>query len=269
MKKNSLFIMIVCFIWLQACETDTSIDIGPRNSITPVFASNVFPAIFDVNNLEKTFVALNFDKDVKLDGEELKFQVSYQKENNRATLATFSTLPAAIEFKLTDVVAVLGMELSKVKPGDNFLVETLIKKGGVYYRSKANYNFSAVCAYDADFVTGTYNVESKSWGSSGIVTLTADENDPYTINVVGLAAMDNFVEDKGPLKFVVNPNNFEVTCPKAILSTKVMNKYDNYAYEGAYPGKLNTCNGTYNMSFAITVDQGSFGEFTDFVFTKK
>jgi hypothetical protein len=63
---------------------------------------------------------------------------------------------------------------------------------------------------------------------------------------------------------IVNPLNFEVKAVKTVIAT-VAFQYHNIAYEGF--GILNTCNGTYEMTFTITVDEGSFGT-NAFTFTK-
>ncbi|MDY0078560.1 MAG: hypothetical protein RBR87_14930, partial [Bacteroidales bacterium] len=89
--------------------------------------------------------------------------------------------------------------------------------------------------------------------------ITIDPTDEYIVYVAGLAALDGLDEDKGPLKMVVNPLNFEVKAIRTVLATAAFG-YDNIAYEGF--GILNTCDGTYNMNFTITVDQGSFGQYS-------
>ncbi len=53
----------------------------------------------------------------------------------------------------------------------------------------------------------------------GNVTITVDPDDPYIVYVAGLIELDGLPEDKGPLKMVVNPLNFEVTAVKTVLAT--------------------------------------------------
>jgi hypothetical protein len=126
-------------------------------------------------------------------------------------------------------------------------------------------NAAAVCAYDPEMVSGSYKAVSADWAVDGPVTITVDPEDEYTIYVAGLAELDGLTEDKGPLKMVVNPLNFEVTAERTVLASIAFD-YTNIAYEGF--GLLNTCDGTYEMNFTITVDQGSFGQFP-FTLTKQ
>jgi hypothetical protein len=62
----------------------------------------------------------------------------------------------------------------------------------------------------------------------------------------------------------VNELNFDVVAVKTVLASAAWS-YTNFAYAGS--GKLNTCDGTFEIFFTITVDQGSFGSY-DFVLTK-
>ena len=58
---------------------------------------------------------------------------------------------------------------------------------------------------------------------------------------------------------VINPLNFEVTVDRQVLVSDLSPwdlTYTNLAYEGF--GKVNTCDGSYNMTFTISVDQGNF-----------
>ncbi len=90
-------------------------------------------------------------------------------------------------------------------------------------------------------------------GCRRTVTVTVDPDDEYTVYVAGLAALDGLDEDLGPLKMTVNPLNFEVTAERTVLASVAFSGYTNIAYEGF--GTLNTCDGTYEMNFTITVDQ--------------
>jgi len=53
--------------------------------------------------------------------------------------------------------------------------------------------------------------------------------------------------------------------PWDMQSGIVWGVYNNIAYEGT--GTFSSCDGTYNMNFTITVDEGSFGAFP-FTFTR-
>ena len=140
---------------------------------------------------------------------------------------------------------------------------------GKIYRSNAAINPAVVCAYDPSFVTGSFHSKADAnWGSEGDITITVDPTDQYVLYVSGLETMEGLVEDKGPLKMVINPKNYDVTVKRQPLASSLAPwglSYTNLAYEGS--GKLNTCDATYDMVFTISVDQGTFGTYT-FTFTK-
>ena len=83
------------------------------------------------------------------------------------------------------------------------------------------------------------------------------------------SSMEGLVEDKGPLKMIINPNSYNVVAEKTVLASSTAAwglPYTNYYYSGS--GKLNTCNGTYTMSYTIGIDQGSWGSF-NFTLTRQ
>lgn len=92
----------------------------------------------------------------------------------------------------------------------------------------------------------------------GTVQVALDPNDEYTLLVTGIAALDGFTEDGGPLPLIIDPASYAVTVPKTMLATKVYS-YDNFSYSGS--GTLNTCSREIQLNMAITVDQGSFGSY--------
>jgi hypothetical protein len=122
------------------------------------------------------------------------------------------------------------------------------------------------CAFDPLLVVGNYRAVSSAWDVDGPVTITADPNDPFIVYVAGLAALDGLNENLGPLKMVIDPNSYNVAAVKTALASNAWG-YSNFSYQGS--GKLNTCNGTYSMSFSITVDQGTFANNQAFTFTKQ
>ncbi|MDY0103943.1 MAG: hypothetical protein RBS07_13495 [Lentimicrobium sp.] len=249
----------------SACETEVDDPAGLRNEGIVPSITNLNPAAFDVNDPENTFV--KFDLDVATGVSEVIVTASYNGVLSRIPIKNITTFPAKdIVIYMRDVATALGIQLNEIEPGDVFTLEATTIQGGKTYRSNAVIKAGAVCAYDPDMVTGTYNAASADWAVDGNVTITVDPEDEYIIYVAGLAALDGLTEDLGPLKMVVNPLNFEVIAEKTTLASVAFSGYTNIAYEGF--GTLNTCNGTYEMNFTITVDQGGFGQFP-FTFTKQ
>jgi len=120
------------------------------------------------------------------------------------------------------------------------------------------------CAFDKNLTVGSYHSVSASWNTSGNVTFTDDPNNPYTIFVAGLETLDNLIEDKGPLVMHIDPVTYAVKADKTVLATDAFG-YHNIAYSGS--GTYNSCDGSFAMTFDISVDEGDFGNF-GFTMTK-
>ena len=249
----------------SACETEVDDPAGLRGEGVVPSITNLNPAAFDVNDPGNTFIQFNLD--VPTDKvSEVAFVASYNGDMRRVALSNITSFPANdVKIYMRDVAAALGIQIDAVNPGDVFTLEAITTQGDKTYRSSAVINAAAVCAYDPDMVTGTYNAASADWGVDGNVTITVDPANEYIVYVAGLAELDGLTEDKGPLKMIVNPLNFEVKAEKTVLASIAFD-YTNIAYEGF--GILNTCDGTYDMNFTITVDQGSFGQ-NAFTLTKQ
>ncbi|HNS30432.1 MAG TPA: hypothetical protein PKL52_07860 [Tenuifilaceae bacterium] len=266
MKKiKFLSLLAIMALLFAACETVVEDPAGPRGVAPVPGIVNLNPATFDVLDLENTFIKFT----LVLEGSgvsQANILASFKGNKQRVNITSVSSFPSDITITLAEVVNKLGMVLDSIKPADlfNFEVQTVV--GGKTYYSSAAFNVAVVCGYDVANVTGSYYVVTEDWGSEGPVTITADPDDDYIVYVSGLAAMDGVTEDLGPLKMVIDPLTFKVTAVKTVLASIAFG-YHNFSYAGS--GELNTCDGTYVMYFAITVDEGSFGGPFEFVFTKQ
>lgn len=235
--KILAFLAIVTFFF-SACETDVIDPAGSRGEGIIPSIENFNPAVFDVNDKENTFIQF----DINVSGvDEVSVIVSFKGDMSRKEIEKLTTFPATVKIFLKDAANLLGVNLDDITPGDAFNFELLTVQGSKTFRSSASFNAAAVCVYDPDLVTGAYHAVSEGWGVDGNVTITVDPDDPYIVYVAGLIELDGLPEDKGPLKMVVNPLNFEVTAVKTVLATNFFG-YDNVAYAGF--GELNTCDGT-------------------------
>lgn len=248
----------------SSCETEVEDPSGERGVGFVPAITNLNPAVFDVNDPSNTFVQFDLNVDPNIVSE-VKFLVSFNDTLQRKELVSFQTFPQNVKIYMHEAATALGISLDDVVAGDAFTIEAITVQGGKTYRSNAVINAAVVCAYNPDNVTGSYRAVSADWAVDGTVTLTVDPDDPYIIYVSGLAELDGLTEDQGPLKMVVNALDFSVKAEKTALASVAWD-YTNLSYEGS--GSLNTCNGTYEMLFAITVDQGSFGSFP-FTLTKQ
>lgn len=262
--KIIAFLAAMVLITFSACETEVVDPSGVRDEGVVPSITNLNPAVFDVNDPENTFIQFDLDADVA-EVSEVVFIVSYNGDKSRVEFERFSTFPNNVVIYMHEVATAMGIQLDDIGPGDLFTFETLTIQGPETYTSNAVINAAVVCAYDPDMVTGSYYAVSPDWAVDGNITITVDPDDEYIIYVSGLAELDGLNEDLGPLKMIVNPLNFEVVAERTVLAS-VAFSYTNFAYEGS--GLLNTCDGTYEMFFSITVDQGSFGGPWQFTFTK-
>lgn len=261
--KIIAFLAAMVLITFTACETEVVDPAGLRSVGVIPSISNLNPAVFDVNDPENTFIQFDLDVDATEVSEAIVI-VSYNGNAARVELERINTFPTNLVIYMHEAATAMGIQLGDIEPGDVFSFEVLTVQGSETYRSSASFNAAVVCAYDPAMVTGAYNAVSADWAVDGGITITVDPDDEYILYVSGLAELDGLTEDQGPLKMIVNPLNFEVTAERTVLAS-VAFSYTNIAYEGT--GLLNTCDGTYEMLFTITVDQGSFGAFA-FTFTK-
>lgn len=259
MKKLKIFGLIAGMVaTFISCETQVDDPAGARGEASVPKITDLNPAVYDVNDLENTFVQFKLVIDDPKVTEAVILVTKGDKK--RVEVARVSSFPATVKLVLKDVVAKLGIQLSSIKPADVFNVEVVTVQGGKSYFSSAAFKAAVVCGYDPLMVIGSYHAVSDDWGLDGNVTITVDPDDEYIVYVTGLASVEGLVEDKGPLKMVINPLDFSVKAAKTVLASDIKPwglPYTGYYYEGA--GTLNTCNGTYTMNFTIGVDQGNWG----------
>lgn len=259
MKTNKIITFLVAMaLAFTSCETEVEDPAGLRSVGIVPSITNLNPAVFDVNDPPNTFIQFDLDADSDVVSE-IKLIVSYNGDKKRAELKSFSTFPQNVKIFMHEAATALGIQLDDIGAGDVISIEAITIQGDKNYRSNAAINAAVVCAYNPANVTGSYRAVSPDWPADGTVTITVDPADQYIVYVAGLAALDGLTEDKGPLKMVVNPLDFSVTAVRTVLASEAFG-YTNIAYEGS--GLLNTCDGTYEMLFTITVDQGSFGAYT-------
>lgn len=268
MKKNKIFGLITALAFIFfSCETEVEDPAGLRGIGVIPEITNLDPAVFDSNDLENTFVqfTVNVD-DPKVD--EVVVVASFKGDKRRTELSRLSSFPATVKVMLSDVASKFGIQLSSIQAADVVNFELITIQGGDPYFSSAAFNAAVVCGYDPEMVTGSYHAVSEGWGLDGNVTITVDPNNEYIVYVSGLAAIEGLNEDQGPLKMIINDKDFSVIAEKTVLASDVAPwglPYTGYNYQGF--GELNTCNGTYTMTYTIGVDQGSWGAY-DFILTK-
>jgi hypothetical protein len=273
MKKIKIISLLIASMAMMLVSCDEYENpVGSRGVGVVPSISSIDPGVFDSNNPTTTYVQFVVDvpEESASSVSEAIIQLSFNEKWERVEYSTITTFPATIKILLSDAASKLGLVLDSITLGDVVNIEVLTVTNGQTYRSKIGVlNAALVCVYDPDKVSGAYHSVSSDWGSEGDITITVDPSDEYTLYVYGLEEMEGLTEDVGPLKMVVNKTDYSVEAPRSIMVSSLAPwgySYTNLAYGGE--GTLNTCDGTYEMAFEISVDQGSFGTY-NFVFTKK
>lgn len=122
-----------------------------------------------------------------------------------------------------------------------------------------------LCEFEEEMLVGTFNYASEDWAEWGVLTLTADPDDPYKIYINGPPSED-LDWNENPVELNVNPNDFTLSGPRCIVAEKDWYGRDNLAFE-ALEGIFDFCAESYTIIFKISVNQGTYGEY-EFVFSK-
>jgi hypothetical protein len=264
MKKIKTLGVIATFILIIFGCSKLKDPAGTRNVGAVPAITNVAPGIFDSKDLVNSYVqfVVNLPSGMQADGAVI--EASYNTNSERIQVAQITTFPATVKLVSGDVLQKLGLAAGAVSNGDVFTLELVTTVDGVPYRSNAVLFISVACAFDKALTVGSYHSVSADWNTAGNVTLTDDPDNPYTIFVAGLETLDGLNEDKGPLVMHIDPVTYAVKADKTVLASSGFG-YHNIAYSGS--GTYNSCDGSFAMTFDISVDEGDFGNFT-FTMTK-
>jgi hypothetical protein len=268
MKK---YIVIAATMLLASCQDTNENLVQSRGMGVVPLMSEPNPALFIAGAIETSYIAfdVSLSEGDKVDKAEV--EVVY---NGKSAIVKPVTLPSSVNLTAAEIVDALGVSPSAVQAGDVFYVYVLTTAGGSTTRSPAAVAVSVVCEFDAALTEGIYNFESSDWAVDGQVTLAADPSDPYKITLTDYPEAEG-VENNltgNKITLVINSTSFKVTGAKTILADNLADfgasyaSYTNYAYEPV-AGMYNSCDGSYTVTFAISVDQGSVGS-SVFVFRR-
>lgn len=244
-----------------ACETEVADPAGERGVGVVTTITDANPAIFVAGNLDESYTEFVVSAEEGVTYDDAYIVVSFNGVSQRTKVKDISSFPQTVTITAAEAAAALGMTIADVESQDYFVFEVEVKVGNKIYRSNGGITVSVVCPFEPTLAFGNYSGISSGWGVNGDITIAVDPDDPYTVYVTGLATIDGLTEDLGPLPMHINPLNFEVTVDKTVLASLVTwgAPYHNIAYAGS--GVFNSCTGDYEMLFAITVDEGSFGSY--------
>ncbi|RXQ93965.1 hypothetical protein EO244_10335 [Ancylomarina salipaludis] len=265
MKINKLYSLIVVFALIfVACDDTNKNLVGSRGvAVIPVI-TDVNPAFY-TSDLANSYVQFVVDLPEGMTVDAAEVQVTYKGKN--AVVQEITTFPTTVTLEALDVISILGINASDVAIDDSFLFHVVTTSNGASSRSTAALNVFVTCEYDPAMAVGSYHVVSEDWEVVGDVTFTADPDDPYKIFVTGIFEMEGGDANDNKLELNIDPNSFKVGVVTSVLGpTAPWGSYTNYYY-GPGGGLFKSCDGSFEMQFKITVDEGSFGTY-NFVFTR-
>src|SRR5659263_661355 len=204
MKRfNIIFIAFILLI-VGGCE-DTNLNLVEQRGVAVVpLISNLNPAVFDSNDLQNTFVEFKLDVPDKTLLTNAIVKISLNGKLKRVDFSTVTTFPQTVKISMKEAATKLGIGIDKIVLGDILNVEIWTTTNGKVYQTSAVLNAAVVCPYFQNQIIGSYHSVSADWASEGDVTITADPTDEFIVYVAGLEAIEGLVEDKGPLKMIIN-----------------------------------------------------------------
>ena len=254
-----------------ACE-DTNEDPVKQRGANVVANLEFTSAPVFTTNIAKSFVefTVSLNEGETADGGSI--EVTYNGEN-ATNVYDITSFPANIHLDASDIIAKMGLDANKVTTSDIFTVYALTTKNGVKTRSIAAANIKVVCDFTPSLSKGVYNVVSESWDAQGVVTLEADQADPYKITVKGFESVDG-VSGVDDVVFHINNASFAIDNKDSFVLSADLSQdwgddyagYTNYTYK-IVSGSYNSCDGTYVVTFNIFCDLGNFGNY-DFTFSR-
>jgi hypothetical protein len=256
MKKIKISGLIVTLIIvLFSCE-ETKDPAGLRGVAVIPAITDLNPAIFDSKDLENSYIEFKVDLLGGAQVDNVKIIGSYNGNLERVDIGEVSAFPSTVRITSAEAAQKLGIALSDIQNGEIFTFELVTTSGGTTTRSNAAVNIPVACAYDVNLATGSYHAVS-DWPSEYDVAITADPDDPFTVYITGLGALDGSTEDNGPYVLHIDPIDYSVSTETKLLTS------DYYGYGGiTYSGDgiFGSCDGSFTLYIDISVgDYGSQG----------
>lgn len=266
MKQYKILAVFFAFAMIfSSCEDTNETLVGSRGVAVVPIISDVNPAFY-TTDFSSTFVKFTVDLQDGDTVDAAELQVTYKGKTE--VLQVINSFPAVITLPAAEVLADLNLAESDVEVDDFFLFHVVTTSQGTSSRSLAAVKVFVTCEFDPILTEGSYHFVSEDMGTEGDVTLTADTNNPYLIAVNGLFAAEGGAPNNNVLYLKINPNNFSVTHETTLLGTTdpFGDGYGNYTF-GPSSGLYKSCPGTFEMVFAVSVTEGSFGN-NKYIFTR-
>ncbi len=268
MKYSKLFLLLMVFGLFAACE-DTNEDLVKQRGVgvVPVMGQ-MSPALYYATDLESSYVEFDVDLSENDNVESAQIEVVYN-DSLSAIVKDLPSLPAKVHLDAVDVFKSLGVDASSVSSNDVLYVYVLTTNNGVTTRSIAADRIKILeCAYDEEMACGAYDCVSEDWEAEGNVVL--NKVDDYTFEIVGFNENVDGISDYGVnIVLQIDPATFNLANVGesfTISPDLTLDWGDDYAGYTDYTytiisGSYDTCTGTYEVEFDISVSIGDFGSY--------
>ncbi len=247
-----LGLIITLVLMINSCE-ELPDPAGVRGMAVVPAITDINPGIFDSRDLENTYVEFVITVPSGTNPEKITVLGSYLDNFERVILSEITSYPATIRIKAADAAGEIGVSLDDIVNGDIFTFELLTRANNMSTYSPAVLVVPVACAYNVALATGGYHAIS-DWPSENDVTIEADPDDPYTVLVSGLGAIDGITEDNGPFVLHINPATYNITAETNTLASDYYG-YGAVTYSGY--GVFSSCDGSYILYIDISV--GAYG----------
>jgi len=258
---------MVAALLIISCEDTNENLVQERGvAVTPTM-SDPSPAYF-TDNIEASYV--QFDLSLP-SGETIdKVQIEVSRGDKSAILKEITLPVTGLIITANEILQALNISANDYNLGDVFSLYILTTKNGKTTRSIAAFTIPVVCYFDPSMLVGNFDFISEDWDEGGSVTMVADPDDPYKIYIDDYPEVVGLTGNGKRIELNVNPNNFRVTGSKTIIADDLSEwglPYHDYAFQ-LVAGTYSACDDVYSITYAITVREGSFGNFT-FIYTRK
>lgn len=263
---NILAFFFALTLILGGCEDTNENLVGSRGMSVMPEISAINPAFF-TSDIANSYIAFTVALPEGETVDAAEIQVMYKGKTS--VLKPIKSFPANITVPASEVVKSLGISENDVAIGDSFTIYVVTTTNGVTSRSPAALVVNVTCEFDTNLTTGSYHVVSSDWQVEGDVTVTADQANPFKLNIIGLQEMEGLVNNGNNLVLTIDPFSFKMSGSKTILAADLLPwklSYTNYYYD-PIGGLYNSCDGSFTMQVKIGIDQGSYGTF-NFKFTR-
>ena len=253
MKEIKTLGCIIALIFLSISCEELPDPAGKRGIAVVPSIDDIDPGIFDSKDLANSYVEFVVSVPEGDSPEKITVLGSYQDNYERVVITEATSFPATIRIHSSDAAQKLGISLSEIANGDIFVFELQTLANDLATRSNAILRVPVACAYNVALATGNYHAIS-DWPSENDVTIAADPDDPYTILVTDLGAIDGIDEDNGPFVLHINPATYAIVAETKTLASDYYG-YGAVTYSGY--GTFSSCDGSYILYIDISV--GAYG----------